>query len=1000
MPVTLPSVFVESGYSFSGSNITVEWLIEHAKETGQDSVVLTDNRMHAAYRFLQEGAAAGLKTVLGLQCRLEPLFDGPYIHVVAYAQSTRGYKSLMKIASLQSFNKTLSFSLYKKYANEVTTVLGVHEGEGRTTCENPRGFQQLTEALKAITTTLYVADHPAYALPEDAKVKRLPTDYVKYREGQDKDVYHALRRIFQLPVDHTVDDVDAHGDSTQKHRTLDEADAHTLTTFITEHTITLDLASPSLPTYPDTQGLSSDGYLAALAQKGLDKRLKHTQKDMTPYRRRLKEELETIHTLGYDDYFLIVWDVVRYAKQRGMLVGPGRGSAPGSLVAYALGITDVDPLQYGLVFERFLNPARQSMPDIDIDFPDYARDEVIAYTRTRYGNEFVSTICTFGTFLKKSALRESARVFEVAPKHVEEMARRLDKYSSIALMVKADKDVQNRISQHESIAEWLRVAARIEGLPKHVGTHAAGIVLTHEPLIEYTPIQPGLNNSHQTQYEQQDLEHMGLLKMDFLGLRNLTFIETVLGDIERHIGKRVNIYRVNLDDKKTFTMLREGSTSGIFQLESRGMRRLIRDMKIRSFDDIVTILALFRPGPMESIDTYLRRRQKKEPVRTPHPSLDAILRDTEGILLYQEQIMAMAAAFANYSMSEADLLRRAVSKKDAEGLENERKRFVRKAVQAGRDHQLADEIYDYIVKFANYGFNKSHSVAYAIISYWMAYLKANYPAYFVGVLMQRALANETLMREYIREATHHGLTVMAPDINLSTDRFTHHKHALYYPLTGIRNVGKSVLQAIEEARQDKPFASFADMVERTRGTVNRRTMQSLIFAGACDGFNLTKQTMIENLEALDHYIEYQGAEALNEFVYDKKAEFDDALLKEKELECLGFNLTHDPIRRHLSALKRAKITPSKITRRHRDQRLELTAVIAEVREITTKKGDAMAFVTLEDDGGKLDAVCFPKTYGVYGERLLIGALLRLAGSVKLKEERLQFVIERVGKTTE
>ena len=994
MRMSLPSVFAESGYSFSGSNLTVDWLFEHAKTYGHDTVVLTDQRMHAAYRFLTRGKAAGLHTVLGLQCRLEPLFDSAYVHVVAYAKSMRGYKSLIKLASLQSFNEALPFSLYKKYANDVTTVLSVHEGEGRDKRTDERAFAQLIEALKEIASPLMVAENPAYPLPETVHAKRLPTDYIKYRKSTDKPVYQALRRIFQLPDDPSIDEVEAHGESTKEMPT-EETGNRMLKTFIREHAFTLDATPPTLPRYPETQGLGSEGYLAALAKKGLDKRLRQGKHDISAYKQRLQEELETIHALGYDDYFLIVWDVVRYAKQQGILVGPGRGSAPGSLVAYALGITDIDPLRYGLVFERFLNPARQSMPDIDIDFPDYARDDVIAYTRNRYGNEFVSTICTFGTFLKKSALRESARAFDVDAKHVEEIARRLDKYASIKDMVDQDKDVQNRMSQRQSTADWLHVAARIEGLPKHVGTHAAGIVLTHEPLIEYTPIQPGLNDGHQTQYEQQDLEAMGLLKMDFLGLRNLTFIETVIDDIEKHTGKRLNVYRIALDDKKTFAMLRNGSSSGIFQLESRGMRRLIRDMQIRSFDDIVTILALFRPGPMESIDTYLRRRRKKAPVKTPHPSLDPILRDTEGILLYQEQIMAIAAAFASYSMSEADLLRRAVSKKDAEGLRNERQRFVKKAVKAGRDEKLADEIYDYIVKFANYGFNKSHSVAYAMISYWMAYLKANYPAYFIGVLMQSALANETLMREYIREAAHHGLTVKPPDINHSGGRFTHAERALYYPLTGIRNVGKSVMTAIEEAREDGPFKSFAELISRTRGVVNRRTLQSLIFAGACDCFDLTKQTMIENLEALEHYIEYQGVDALSDFVYDKKDEYALDFLKEKEAEALGFNVTYDPIRRHFPALKRARLTPSKLSRIDRDRRVELTAVISDVREINTKKGDRMAFATLEDDGGKIDAVCFPKCYEACASQLVVGSLVRFDGNVNQKDGRLQFVIESV-----
>ncbi|MFW6319922.1 MAG: DNA polymerase III subunit alpha, partial [Bacillota bacterium] len=779
---------------------------------------------------------------------------------------------------------------------------------------------------------------------------------------------------------------------------LSADETSTLSRFIKQHTFNLTIKHPELPSYPKTQGLSSEAYLQMLSLKGLDKRLKNTiHADYTVYTKRLKYELKTIHSLGYDDYFLIVWDVVKHAKKAGYLVGPGRGSAPGSLVAYVLGITDIDPIRFDLLFERFLNKDRVSMPDIDIDFPDYAREAIIAYTQETFNQENVSYICTFGTFLTKSALRETARQFKIDTKLINEIIKYSVNYKSIDEMINTDRDVQNRMKQYDNVNTWLNIAKNVEGLPKHVGTHAAGIIISDEPIIEYTPIQSGLQGGYQTQFEQTDLEAIGLLKMDFLGLRNLSMIETIINDIKVHENKTINMYKLPLNDEKTFALLREHSTSGIFQLESRGMRQLIKNMQIKAFDDIVAILALYRPGPMESIPTYLKRRHKEEKVTYLTDVLKPILESTYGILLYQEQIMAIASNFAGYTMSEADLLRRAVSKKVSKELEDERHRFVRKAKENNHDEALAHEIYDYIVKFANYGFNKSHSVAYALISYWMAYLKANFPAYFISVLMQSALSNETLMREYIQEAMQLDLTVSPPHIEHSDARFMMKHNVIYYPLTGIKNIGKSIYQAINDARKEKPFNSFVDFIARTYKNVNKRQYQYLIYAGACDTFGINKQTMINNIESIIHFLDYQGDIGLDDYVFTEVKEFTTSELKAFEQEAIGINLSFDPLKSYAKYLKmdQYNTVTDCLTTNQLNQPIKLIAYVSKIKEITTKKGDRMAFLTLEDKVRTMDAVVFPSVYINIANIITENTVYGFNGKVSIKQKNRQFIVEKL-----
>lgn len=987
-----PFLCNETAYSFKGSTLTIEDLISHAKNHGFSHMVLCDTTMHAAYKFYHQAIKAGIKPIIGLQFKLESTFDSMPLQVAVYAHNQQGYQQLLKLASVSAVYQIVTFETLKTYGDEMTLVVDTSEGEVAHLLnqKDHKAVKTLFETLRTLTQSFYlgVGDQ---ALKTQFNVPCVPFYRAMYLQEDDAPTHDVLKRILQVESQSTQ------AQPLNLVETLSQDLDAELAAFLSKHALSLTFKEARLPSYQTPDDIPSDKYLRALSKKGLGKRLSKTKKPYQAYEKRLEKELKTIHELGYDDYFLIMWDVIKYARSEHILVGPGRGSAPGSLVSYALGITSVDPIEHGLLFERFLNAARMSMPDIDVDFPDRKRDQVVRYVKERFGETCVALICTFGTFLTKSALRDSARVLNVDKRYVEEAIQTVKNYDSVSALF-GDADVKNRMKQDETLKTWFHAASKLEGLPRHVSTHAAGVVLTDQPLIDYTAIQPGLNTMYQTQYEQADLEDLGLLKMDFLGLRNLTLIEDVVEQINIETETLIDVYKLPIDDEATFRMLRDKSTTGIFQLESDGMRQLIKQMKIRCFDDIQVVLALYRPGPMESIPHFLARRFNKENVEQISVEIDDILKPTQGILLYQEQIMAIAVRFAGYSLNEADLLRRSVSKKDANTLEKERKHFIKKATEQNRDKALAERIYDYIVKFANYGFNKSHSVAYGLVAYWMAYLKANYPAQFLAVLMQSALNNASSMRHYMQELHEYGLKLISPDINLSTDRFVKKNHALYYPLSGIKNIGKTTIEAFK-ALKSVDTTSYAHFVKSTQGVFNKRHHEYLIYSGACDGFKLNKRTMKENLDALLHFLDYDESFALSDFVFERYEEYDEAILREKEIEAIGFNIRYDEFKTYEpSAVKHQWLWPTNLKDAPLHQKLTVIARITRLKTITTKQGKNMAFITLSDRAVDMDSVCFPQTY-MTSEALLKEQTFKIfEGVVKLKDGSRQFVIDRVRET--
>lgn len=978
-------LFTESAYSFSGATLTPKDIIDHALDHGFSYVVLADKNAHAFYKFYQSARQHKLNVLLGLQIKIEPRFKRTPLDVVCYAKNQQGYQDLLTLASLQAVYKEIEFNAFKKYTNHISVVIDTNTGEWHELDQEGslNAMKTWLETLREQVSDVYlgIVDTDKN---DTLKAPKLPFKKTMIKDVDDMPVYKTLAKIFQAEAFH---DVGALNDTNNER--LKEKEA-----FLNNHTLDLTFKEASLPKFKTPKDIDSKRYLKALSHKGLSKRLAKQSIDQSRYEKRLDKELQTIDELGFNDYFLIMWDVIKYAKKENILVGPGRGSAPGSLVAYALGITSIDPIAHGLLFERFLNKARKTMPDIDIDFPDHKRDQVVRYLKDRYGPQYVALICTFGTFLSKSALRDSARVLKIESRYIEEMARKITSYPSIKQMIKADKDVQNRMQNEKHLSQWLNIAKKLENLPRHVSTHAAGVMLSEEPLIEYTAIQEGLNTLYQTQYEQNDLEAMGLLKMDFLGLRNLTMIEEVIAGIKRTYRVDIDIAKLPLDDKKTFKLLRDKSTTGLFQLESSGMRALIKRMKMQTFNDIVVVLALYRPGPMEQIPSFLKRRQGKEKVQPITKEIDKILKPTHGILLYQEQIMAIAVQFAGYSLIEADLLRRAVSKKDSRVLKAERSNFVKHAKNAGKSHELANKIYDYIVKFADYGFNKSHSVAYALIAYWMAYLKANYPAIFLSVLMQNALNNDRLLRLYTQELSEHNLVLQKPSIEKSTTMFTLEKNRLYYPLSGIKFIGKQTVNTYVNMREGVSFESFIAFVKDSKDVFNKRHYEMLIKSGACDLFEHNRKTMLNNLEAILDFLAYDTTIALEEFIFRTYEEFDKETLKTMEYESLGFNIDYDSFKPYENIVKKENLSwPFMLHDYSANQPIKMIGLLVRIKEITTKQGKPMAFLAFEDRVSSIEAVCFPKEYENITAPLKTDTVYKMTGKIQLKEDKRQLILE-------
>lgn len=1022
---------VYSAFSLLSSTVTVEQLVKEAKAKGFPAIALTDrNNMYGTISFYKECLKHSIKPIIGLTVDVVGLTNDEKAHpLVLLAANQIGFNHLLKISSAVQTRtpEGIPTKWLKHYANGLYALTPGMEGaiekallnEERTKAlhiaeqcaemfgrerfflslqnqglpEQSKLLEQMVGLSKEINIPMVAANSVAFLHEEDAFSQECLLAIKHGQKLADDDRVRLGSTQFYLKTAQEMADLFS-----------EYPDALENTWNISEScNVMIDLKTKHLPKYPLPEGETAEQLLQKLCYSGLKVRYGTPTSE---HINRLNYELSVIEKMNFSDYFLIVWDFMKFAKDRGILTGPGRGSAAGSIVAYTLYITDVDPIQYGLLFERFLNPERVSMPDIDIDFPDHRRDEVIEYVAGKYGEMHVAQIITFGTLAAKAAVRDVGRVFGLSVKELDQLSRLIPSRLGITLAdaYRESEPLRKFVAQSDHNERLFQTALKLEGLPRHTSTHAAGVVISEAPLTDLIPIQSGQGNIYLTQYSMEHLEELGMLKMDFLGLRNLTFIDTMIRSIQRGTGKKINIKHIPLNDQATFELLSKGDTTGVFQLESEGMRKVLVQLQPTQFEDIVAVNALYRPGPMDNIPLFIDRKHGRKPIQFPHPDLQEILESTYGIIVYQEQIIKIASKLAGFSFGEADLLRRAVSKKKREVLDQERTHFVSGALKKGYDEKVANQVYDYIVRFANYGFNRSHAVAYSFIAYQLAYLKAHFPLHFMAAIMTSSVGNETKMNQYLRDLTKRGIKLLPPSINKSGYGFQVEQEAIRYGLAAIKGIGASVLKVIFEARKAKPFEDLFDFCIRIpQKAVNRKTLEALIHSGALDEFGKDRAILLATLDvAFEHAQLVAPAESgqvglfMDSFleIKPKYVNVDPIRIKDKlalEKEVLGVFLSTHPVSVVWDELKLAGAKP--IVHYQTGDQARIGVYIAEEKTIRTKKGEAMAFYLLSDSSGELEAVAFPATFRKYGRQLKQGEIVLLDGRMDERNGKEQFIIQ-------
>jgi DNA polymerase-3 subunit alpha len=772
----------------------------------------------------------------------------------------------------------------------------------------------------------------------------------------------------------------------------------------------LVLNKTHLPQYKVPEGYTRESYVEHLAIEGLKARLKERPSMILPaaYELRLREELMVICSMGFAGYFLIVWDIIRFARSRNIPVGPGRGSAAGSLVAYALRITDLDPLVYSLLFERFLNPERVSLPDIDMDFCMDRRGEVINYVVDKYGKDHVAQIITFGTLGAKAAIRDVGRVLEIPYAEADKVAKLIPNQLNMTLQqaLELEPKLMELVNTDARIAELMKVAQSLEGLARHASTHAAGVVISEGPLTDHVPLYKGANDEIVTQYTMGDVEKIGLVKFDFLGLKTLTMIHRaeILINETHPDQPPLSVEQLPFDDVKTFELLSSGKTTGIFQLESSGMRDLLTGFRPDRFEDIIAIIALYRPGPMDLIPDFIKRKQGKVPITYETPELEPILKDTYGVIVYQEQVMAIANKVAGFSLGQADILRRAMGKKKPEEMEKLRVKFLEGAKNNKIAEKKAEKLYELIQKFAGYGFNKSHAAAYAVVCYHTGYLKAHYPTEFMAALMTTDMGNQDKIVGYFTECRDLGIKVLGPDINESGKNFTVIDRAIRFGMAAIKNVGEGAVESVLAIRAESgPFKSFFDFCRRVDlHKVNKRMLEGLIKTGA---FDSTAAKRAQLMAVMDQAVE-DGAAAQRErdlgqtSIFGDEhsgpdtsatlatppllpiAEWDQALRLKYERELTGFYITAHPLTRYEATLKAlSTATTVGLSDVADGKEVRICGIIASVKSMITKKGDRMAYLNVEDLHGTVEVIAFPDLFKTAGELIAPERLVRITGTI-------------------
>lgn len=1023
--MTFTHLNVRSGYSLMKSTIKINSLVKAAKKSGFKAVALTDeDTMSGAVKFYEECKRTGIKPIIGLKTTV--MDRSQPFPMLLIAKTMKGYQNLLEISTYNQNNDTnitleqigeykeglifIQLTSVSPWAETIANRMVEKVEDSRSRWLDIVGKEDFYLSIQDRDLHSERQLHtPLKEWTDKNQVKVVAVGDVRYLDQGDADAYQCLRAI-----DEGTRYSPHHGPTYHYLRTEREMKEffndwwpeviQTTEEIADRCHVELELDRQLLPSYPAPGGVHPDDYLRELCETSLQRKYRE---GLEQARERMNHELSVITDMKFSDYFLIVWDFVSYARKKGIHAGPGRGSAAGSIVSYLLDITQIDPLQYDLLFERFLNPERVSMPDIDIDFPDHRRDEVIGYVVEKYGSEHVAQICTFGTFASRSVLRELFKVMAIDESDASFILHQIPKTTELPLVdiVKNSEELKDYIRNSETLKNLFRVATKLEGLPRHVSTHAAGVVMSEESLVNYTALMIGQGDIPLTQFAMGDLEKVGLLKIDFLGLRNLSFIERMQNKIKKYHDKTFNVGRIPLNDEQTFDLLKAGKTNGVFQLESQGMKNTLIRLKPNHFEDVVAVNALYRPGPMEYIDTYIDRKHGRTEVEYPHNDLKEILAPTFGVLVYQEQIMQVAQLGAGYSLGEADLLRRAVSKKQSNVLESERMKFVSGSKKKGYEDHVSQQLFDWIVRFSNYGFNRSHAVAYSLIAYRLAYMKAHYPSYFLAELMNSHLGDRDKMTIYIREARDMNVQVKAPSINRSHALSQDDSGVIRMGLTAVKGVGYQAAQAIIQEREKEPFRNLNDFCLRVDGKiVTRKVIEALILSGAFDDLHQNRASVLASIEqALEQgelFKEFQdqpgffGNEMEMEMVHVDPFPPLKRLSMEKEV--LGTYMSQHPLGHQRKELRTNGFIPIYQAYKLRaKKKVKIAAVIEGLREIRTKRGDSMAFVTISDESTEMDAVLFPTTYRNVKVWMSEEMLVMVDGKIEERNGQKQLIIDGI-----
>ena len=961
------ALYVKTSYSMLSSLIKIDELVGKAKELGYKALAITDEgNMFGVMEFYNCCKKYDIKPIVGIEITYnEKKF-------LLYAKSIMGYKCLIKLATIISDDK-LSIDDLKKYSSDVILIMPIQffdDDVYNIYKDKFVGYNNIKDRDMMKSNNYVFINEVCYLSKNDYKY----LDYlsmIKYQKilGEyelNKDIGKYLMIPNELE--------------------LDSNDINNYNYIYNSCNITFVKESNLLPVYNDS--VNSYEYLKNLCEKGLNKRLNNNVNKV--YKDRLEYELSVINQMGFCDYFLIVWDYVKYAKFNNILVGPGRGSAAGSLVSYTLGITDIDPIKYNLLFERFLNPERITMPDIDIDFDAEKRDLVFDYVINKYGAKRVAGIITFNSLGAKQVIRDVARVMNISSYKVDNICKLLT--SDLASSYRNDIGLRNIINSSVELQKLYDVSLHLEGLPRHVSIHAAGIIMCNKDIDEIVPLYHGQFDMYVSGYSMKYLEDLGLLKMDFLSISNLTMIAELIDRIRAKEKINITFANIPVDDKNTIEIFRNVDTDGIFQFESDGMKQFLSKLKPNNLEDLIAAIALFRPGPMDNIDLYIRRKEGREKVIYLHDDLKPILESTYGIIIYQEQIMEISRVMAGYSYADADLLRRAMSKKNEAVILRERPRFISQSIKRGYSDDVANKIFDLILKFANYGFNRSHSVAYAIIAFKMAFLKKYFYKYFMTCLLSNSISNPAKTKVYIAEVRRNNVNILLPDINKSGNKYITEATGIRCPLAIIKNVGVIVINEIIREREKADFEDFISFTKRLyQSSINKKVLTSLILAGCFDSLGYNKKTLIENLDTIINYAELSknmGSIDIEKPLIDEYEEYSSDELVKIELDVFGFYLSYHPVSKYNNK-NNTLIIPKLF-----GYNINIILVVEYIKEITTKKNDVMAFMSANDEYGTVDLILFPNVYNK-NNSINVGDIIDVYGRVERRNDKYQIVVSTI-----